>query len=156
MSLTNAQQLFVLFFGIHFTLIVERAHETYRPWDTYNAWEGNPYNIKRFLISYLILIIIPILHFGLLFVLIGTLNIRFDMTFDGISNVVLISLSSFFEFGYFRIYEAYMHVYPEYFFTKEEITKQSDKILPNFRSHFVPGLVFILLSTIVLLIAIYY
>jgi hypothetical protein len=94
MSLTNAQELFALFFGIYFALIIDRSHEMYEPWDTYNAWKGRSHNIKRMLTAAIILLIMPLLHFGLLFVLIGSLNIQFDTTIDGISNVVLISLSS--------------------------------------------------------------
>jgi hypothetical protein len=156
MSLTNAQELFALFFGIYFALIIDRSHEMYEPWDTYNAWKGRSHNIKRMLTAAIILLIMPLLHFGLLFVLIGSLNIQFDTTIDGISNVVLISLSSFFEFGYFRIYEAYLHRSPESFFTEEEMIKHSKNIRPDFWAHFAPGLIYVLLSTVVILIAIYY
>ena len=78
------------------------------------------------------------------------------MTFDGISNVVLVGISSFFEFGYFRIYEAYLHRYPESFFAEEELIERVDIIRPDFLGHFIPGLIYVLLSALVVLIAIYY
>ena len=84
MSLTNAQELFALFFGIYFALIIDRSHEMYEPWDTYNAWKGRSHNIKRTLTAAIILLIIPLLQFAFFLNLIGTLKIPFDMTFDGI------------------------------------------------------------------------
>jgi hypothetical protein len=92
----------------------------YKPWDTYNAWKGKSHNVRRLLAAWVILFIIPILHFAILFILLGSVAVRFDTTIWGISNVVLISLSSFFDFGYFRIYEAFLHGYPESFFADEE------------------------------------
>jgi len=83
----------------------------------------------------------PLLHFAILFVLLGSVNVRFDMTIRGISNVALIGLSSFFDFGYFRIYEAFLHRYPESFFTDEELIQIefSGKIRPDFWAHLIPG-----------------
>jgi len=49
MSLTEAQELFSLFFAIYFGLIIDRSHEMYKSWDTYNAWKGKSHNIKRLL-----------------------------------------------------------------------------------------------------------
>jgi len=158
MSLTEAQELFSLFFAIYFSLIIDRSHQTYRPWDTYNAWKRRSHNIKRLLAAWIVLFIIPLLHFSILFLLLGSNDVRFDMTINGISNVVLIGLGSFFDFGYFRIYEAFMHKYPEHFFPDEDRVKlmSSDKILPDFWAHFIPGALYVTLSTIMVLIAIYY
>jgi hypothetical protein len=158
MSLTEAQELFSLFFAIYFSLIIDRSHQMYKPWDTYNAWKGRAHNIKRLLASWIILFIVPLLHFAILFLLLGSIDVQFDMTTRGISNVVLISLSSFFDFGYFRIYEAFMHRYPEFFFADEERIRieLSGKILPDFWAHFIPGALYTLLSTLMMLIAIYY
>lgn len=119
MPLTQPQELFILFFAIYFALMIDRSHEMYKPWDTYNAWRGKSQNLKRLLAAWIILFVIPILHFAVLFILLGSVDVRFDMTIDGISNVVLISLSSFFDFGYFRIYEALLHSYPKSFFVDE-------------------------------------
>ena len=40
MALTDAQWLFIIIFGINFTLIIDRAHNNYDSFDTYNAWRG--------------------------------------------------------------------------------------------------------------------
>ena len=158
MALNDAQELFSLFFAIYFSLIIDRSHQTYKPWDTYNAWRGKSHNILRLLVGWVILFFIPILHFSILFILLGSFNIQFDMTFSGLSNIFLISLSSFFDFGYYRIYEAFLHRYPESFFPDEERVKleSSGKILPDFWAHFIPGLLYVISSTLMMLIAIFY
>lgn len=158
MILTETQELFSLFFGIYFAQIIDRSHQAYKPWDTYNAWKGKTHNIKRLLGAWITLFFVPLIHFSILFSLLGSFNIQFDMTISGISNVVLIILSSFFEFGYFRIYEAFLHKYPESFFADEELAQIESliKIRPDFWAHFIPGILYVFLSTLVMLIAIYY
>ena len=158
MPLNDPQEVFILFFAIYFALMVDRSHEMYKPWDTYNAWKGKSHNLKRLLAAWLILFVIPISHFGILFILLGSVDVRFDLTIGGISNIVLISLSSFFDFGYFRIYEAFIHSDPESFFGDEELMQleRSGKIRPDFWAHFVPGALYVILSTLMMLIAIYY
>lgn len=158
MSLTDAQELFSLFFAIYFSLIIDRSHQEYNPWDTYNAWRGISHNVNRALVAWTILFVAPLIHFSILFSLLGNFNIQFDLTIGGLSNIVLISLSSFFEFGYFRIYEAFLHKYPESFFANEERMKLENlsRIRPDFLAHFVPGVLYVFLSTLMMLIAIYY
>ena len=158
MPLTEAQELFSLFFAIYFALIIDRAHETYKPWDTYNAWRGKTNNIKRLLSGWIILFAIPLVHFALLFALLGTINIRLDLTISGISNLVLVGLSSFFDFGYFRIYEAFLHSDPGSFFSEEDYAQMGlkGKIRPDFWAHFIPGALYVAGSTLMLIIAIYY
>jgi len=158
MAFTEAQDLFALFFAIYFALIIDRSHETYRPWDTYNAWKGKAHNIKRLLAGWIILFAIPLVNFAILFALLGSVNMRLDLTISGISNLVLISLSSFFDFGYFRIYEAFLHSDPDAFFSDEDLTQMKliGKIRPDFWAHFIPGILYVIASTVMMLIAIYY
>jgi hypothetical protein len=158
MVLTEAQELFALFFAIYFAMIIDRSHEMYRPWDTYNAWKGKPHAIRRLLAGWILLFAIPLLHFGILFTLLGSRNIPFDATMTGIVRVVLIGFSSFFDFGYFRIYEALVHSYPGSFFSDEDLTRveRSGRIRPDFRAHFIPGALYVILSTFAMLVAIYY
>ena len=156
MSLTEAQELFSLFFAIYFGLIIDRSHEMYKSWDTYNAWKGKSHNINRLLAAWIILFIVPLLHFAILFILLGSINVRFDTTISGILNVALIGVGSFFEFGYFRIYEAFLHRYPESFFAYEERIQKEHLIRPDFWAHFIPGALYVILSTLMVLIAIYY
>ena len=158
MVLTEAQDLFALFFAIYFAMMIERSNEVYKPWDTYNAWKGKTHNIKRLLAAWIILFTMPLLHFAILFTLLGSIDIQFNMTTRGISNVVLIGLSSFFDFGYFRIYEAFMHSYPESFFSDEDVIQIdiSGKIRPDFWAHFMPGALYVIISVLMMMVAIYY
>jgi len=70
----TVQDLFLYFFAIYFSLIIARSHEIYKPWDTYSAWKGQSHNIKRLLTGWIILFIIPLLHFAVLFILLGQLT----------------------------------------------------------------------------------
>jgi hypothetical protein len=108
--------------------------------------------------AWILLFAVPLLHFAILFTLLGSIDIQFDMTTRGISNVVLIGLSSFFDFGYFRIYEAFLHRYPESFFSDEDAIQieLSGKIRPDFWAHFMPGALYVIISILMMLIAIYY
>ena len=132
MPFTEAQELFSLFFAIYFSLIIDRSHEMYKPWDTYNAWKGKSHNTKRLLAAWIILFIVPLLNFAILFVILGLIDVQFDLTISGILNVSLIGLGSFFEFGYFRIYEAFLHRYSESFFADEERIKKSTSFVRIF------------------------
>jgi hypothetical protein len=155
MPLNEAQELFGIFFAIYFALIVDRSQEAYRPFDTYNAWQGKSHNINRLLISLIILFLLPIMHFAILFILLGIFNVTFEPTIVGFLNVVLVSFSSFFEFGYFRIYEAFLHGFSELFFSEEEKIGFSIEIRPYFWAHFIPGVLYVLMSTFVLIITLY-
>lgn len=151
----TAQNLFLYFFAIYFSLIIARSHEAYKPWDTYSAWKGKPHNIKRLLTGWIILFIIPLLHFAILFILLGSVDISLNMTINGILNVTLISIGSFFEFGYFRIYEAFLHKYPDSFFADEETIQRELSIRSDFWAHFLPGALYVIVSTLMVMITIY-
>ncbi len=155
MDLTEAQNLFALFFAVYFALIIDRANEVYKPWDTYNAWRGRPHNIKRLMAGWIILFVIPLIHFAVIFTLLGAADIRFGLSAEGILNVVLVGLGSFFDFGYYRIYEALLHGYPGAFFAGEELEHRipSGQILPDFRAHFIPGALYVILSTALVFVA---
>ena len=155
MPLNEAQELFGFFFAITFALTIDRSHEIYKPWDTYNAWKGKSHNINRLLMAWIILILLPIMHFAILFTLLEIFNVTFGTTIVGVLNVVLVSISSFFAFGYFRIYEAFLHGFSELFFSEEEKIGFSIEIRPYFWAHFIPGVLYVLISTFILIIALY-
>src|SRR5271157_3774613 len=146
MALNEAQNLFALFFAIYFGMIIGRSHDMYKPCDTYNAWKGKPHNIRRLTMAWIILFIIPIVQFAILFSLLGKVDISFDMTITGIFNIILIGFGSFFEFGYFRIYEAFLHRYHKSFFSEEDLPEKDriGKIRPDFWAHFIPGALYVI------------
>ena len=102
---TEPQELFTLIFAIHFTLIIDRVHRNYNPYDTYNAWKGQLHAIRRLLLSWTIMYILPLLNFAAFLLILGAYNVPFDPTPRGTLNIVLVGLSSFFDFGYYRIFE---------------------------------------------------
>ena len=155
MSLNDAQQLFGFFFAIYFFMIIDRSHAMYRAWDTYSAWQGKSHTINRLLVSWLLLVILPVTHFAVLFTLLGLFNVTFDPTIAGVVSIVLISLGSFFSFGYFRLYEAVIHRYPEFFISEDERRDHKVEIRPHFRAHFMPGILYIVISTLMLIVSLY-
>ncbi len=155
MSLNDAQQLFGFFFAIYFVLIIDRSHEMYRPWDTYAAWRGKSHNINRLVTGWLILTLLPVAQFAILFTLLGLFNVTFDETVSGVLRIILISISAFFSFGYFRIYEAFIHRFPESFFSEEERRDRITEIRPHFWAHFMPGILYIVISTLMLMVSLY-
>jgi hypothetical protein len=155
MPLNEAQELFGIFFAIYFVLIIDRSHEAYKPYDTYNAWQGKSHNINRLLMAWIILFLLPIMHFAILFTMLRTFNVTFETTIVGVLNVVLVSISSFFALGYFRIYEAFLHGFSKSFFSEEEKIKLLSEIRPYFWAHFIPGVLYVLISTFMLIIALY-
>jgi len=155
MSLNDAQQLFGFFFAIYFYMIIDRSHAMYQSWDTYSAWRGKSHNLNRLLAAWLILTILPVTQFAIMFTYLGIFNITFDPTITGVVQIILISISSFFTFGYFRIYEALIHGYHDLFFSKEDQKEGGREIRPHFRAHFIPGILYVAVSTLLLVIALY-
>jgi hypothetical protein len=155
MSLNDAQQLFAFFFAIYFYMIIDRSHAMYQSWDTYSAWRGKSHSINRLLAAWLILIILPVTHFAILFTLLGLFNVTFDPTIVGVVRIILISISSFFTFGYFRLYEALIHGYPALFLSDEDRKEGRVGTRPDFRAHFIPGILYTVVSTLLLVIALY-
>ncbi len=155
MPLNEAQELFGLFFAITFALTIDRSNEVYKPWDTYNAWKGKSHNINRLLMAWIILILLPIIHFTILFTLLEMFNVTFETTIVGVLTVVLVSISPIFPLGYFRIYEAFLHGFSERFFSEEEKIGFSLEIRPYFWAHFIPGVLYVLISTFMLVVALY-
>jgi hypothetical protein len=155
MPLNEAQELFGFFFAIYFALIIDRSNEIYKPWDTYNAWRGKSHNINRLLMAWIVLILLPIMHFAILFTLLEIFNVTFETTIVGVLNVVLVSIGTFFALGYFRIYEAFLYGFSELFFSEEEKIGFSIEIRPYFWAHFIPGVLYVLVSTFMLVIALY-
>ncbi|PWR74257.1 hypothetical protein [Methanospirillum lacunae] len=155
MSLNDSQQLFGFFFTIYFFIIIDRSHVMYQTWDTYSAWMGKTHNLNRLVLGWLILVILPITHFAILFTLLGLFNVTLNPTISGVIIIILISISSFFTFGYFRLYESLVHGFPVKFFTYEDQTRETTKIRPHFLAHFIPGILYVILSTLLLVITLY-
>ena len=151
---TEPQQLFTLIFAIHFTLIIDRVNRAYNPYDTYNAWKGKLPAIKRLLLSWSVMYILPLFNFAAFLLILGIYDVSFDPNFHGALNIVLVALSSFFDFGYYRIFESILYLSPETFYTDKEANKMLDDERHEFQAHFIPGILYVIASIIMIFIVI--
>jgi hypothetical protein len=152
----DAQIMLELFFAIYFTLIIDRAHKEYDPYNTYSAWTGRSPAHRRLFASWLILVILPLLQFAVTYLIMGKYPVPLDAAPYGILNIVMIGFLSFFSFGYYRIFEAFLNGYPGYFYSDQELIERKAEARPEFWSHFMPGLLYILLTIIVLVLVVYF
>ncbi len=156
MTANDAQVMLELFFAIYFALIIDRSHVAYNPYDTYSAWTGKSPAHRRLIISWLILVLLPLLHFALTYLVLGEYPIKLDMTPYGVLNIVMIGFLSFFTFGYYRMFEAFLNAFPRFFYTEWELMKRHKEVRPGFWAHFMPGLLYILMTILVQILIIYF
>ncbi len=152
MVVNDAQIMLELFFAIYFALVIDRSHVAYNPYDTYSAWTGKSPAHRRLAVSWLIIVILPLLQFAVTYLVLGEYPITLDMTPIGVMNIVMIGFLSFFSFGYYRIFEAFLNGFPEFFYSDEELSMLHMEIRPGFLAHFIPGLLYILLTILVLIL----
>lgn len=154
-DLNTAQELFVIFFAIYFSLIIDRANRTYVPYDTFNAWRRSRPALIRLITALVILHLLPLLQFAIVFILLGGITLTFYVSISGILDLMAIGFLSFFDFGYYRIFEAFLYRYPNVYYLEGELTDRLDGTRFEFWSHFIPGILY-LLSSVFLLLIIYY
>lgn len=152
----DAQIMLELFFAIYFALVIDRSHVAYNPYDTYSAWTGKSPAHRRLAVSWLIIVILPLLQFAITYLVLGEYPITLDMTPIGVMNIVMIGFLSFFSFGYYRIFEAFLNGFPGFFYSDEELSRRHMEMRPGFWAHFIPGLLYILLTILVLILIIYF
>lgn len=154
MGFTDAQWLFIIIFAINFTLIIDRAHNNYNSFDTYNSWRGYSQALYRLLISWLFLYILPLLNFAIFYIIMSINNISIENSIQGAFKIVLIGLLSFFDFGYFRIYESMLYLSPNTFYTDQEQEDVLVKDKGEFKAHFIPGILYVVVTAIIFIILI--
>ena len=154
MAFTDAQWLFIIIFAINFTLIIDRAHNNYNSFDTYNSWRGYSQALYRLLLSWLLLYILPLLNFAIFYIILSLNNISIENSLQGAFTIVLIGLLSFFDFGYYRIYEAMIYLSPNTFYTAQEQDVILFKEKGEFKAHFIPGILYVTATAIIFVILI--
>jgi hypothetical protein len=154
MSLNTAQELFAIFFAIFYGLMLGYAQE-YNPFDTYDAWRRKRSAIKRLLTALLILNFIPFLHFAIVFIILGKLEIFLGATISDVLKIVLVPFLSLFGHGYYRIFTAFLYRFPKAFYTSKKRIQQLTKAPTVFLARFVPGLLYAFLPTLILLVIVY-
>ena len=154
MAFTDAQWLFIIIFGINFTLIIDRAHNTYNQYDTYNAWKGKRHALNRLLLSWLLLYILPLLNFAVFYIILSFNNVSIETSISGAIKIVLIGLLPFFEFGYYRIFESILYLSPNTFYSESEQNEILAKDKDEFTAHFIPGILYVIATAILFIILI--
>ncbi len=153
---TDAQIMLELFFAVYFALIIDRSHAAYNPYDTYSAWTRQSPAHRRLAAAIAFLFALPLLHFAFTYLVIGMTPIVFDQTPGGLLTIIMIGFLSFFSFGYYRIFEAFLNGFPTVFFSGAELLARPWEPRPHFWSHFIPGFLYViatlaLLSVIIIL-----
>lgn len=150
----DAQMMLSLFFAVYFTLMIDRSHEAYNPYDTYGAWTGRSFAHRRLVLSWLFLFLFPLIHFAVTYQVLGEYPLRFDWGFPGAVNIVLAGFLSFFSFGYYRIFESFLNGFPDFFFS--ELEKEGMESRPEFHAHFIPGFLYIILTVLIQVLIIFF
>ena len=81
-------------------------------------------------------------------------NISIENSIQGAFKIVLIGLLSFFDFGYFRIYESMLYLSPNTFYTDQEQEDVLVKDKGEFKAHFIPGILYVVVTAIIFIILI--
>jgi hypothetical protein len=63
---------------------------------------------------------------------------------------------SFFSFGYYRMFEVFLNKFLEFFYSDEELSRRHTEMRPGFLAHFIPGLLYILLTILVLILIVHF
>lgn len=150
-AINPAQELFAAFFTIYFTLTIDRSFKEYRPYDTYAAWQGDPFALRRTFLAWTTLIILPLLQFALIIGLLSGVELSFDHSLTDILAIMTIGILSFFEFGYYRIFEAIVHLRPQIFYSEDDKETISEE-RREFWSHFIPGALYLVISAVLFLL----
>ena len=99
--------------------------------------------------------ILSLLNFAIFLLILGIYDVSFDPNLNGALNIVLVSLSSFFDFGYYRIFESILYLSPKSFYTDKEAVDMLDDNRNEFQAHFIPGILYIIASSIMIIIVIF-
>ncbi len=152
MPISEAQELFILLFAIYFTLIIDRASSLYNPYDTYEAWKYRGKALRRLILSWTFLHILPLLNFAIFYIIIGLYNISFNSNLLGIINIILVGILAFFDFGYYRIFEGFLYLSPQKFFTEKEKKEVLNEKRKEFRAHMIPGVLYVVITWLIFII----
>jgi len=146
MGLQASQELFVAFFAIYFTLTIDRSFRDYKAYDTYQAMNLRDHALKRLMVAWVLLIIVPMIEFAYVVALLANVDVMFDTAPGDVLAIAVIGLLSFFEFGYYRIFEAVINRWPDKFYPPDELAETLDEERRRFWAHLVPGLMYILIT----------
>lgn len=87
--------------------------------------------------------------------LLGRVELRFDLAPTNILSIAIIGLLSFFEFGYYRVFEAFIHLRPRAFFSDDYIRESIPEERREFWSQFMPGIGYITVTMLLFLYVVF-
>jgi hypothetical protein len=140
----TGQQALILFYAFFWAAALSVTGR-YQPFDTPSVWSRNSLATKRFIVSLLILNLLPILWFLFLYKIIPN-----DDTLSSITAAAVASLSVF---AFHRILHAFIasENFYHYFYTLEQVIEVRDRgkfTQPQtFKAHFIPGLLYIVVPS---------
>lgn len=154
-SLNPAQELFTAFFAIYFTLTIDRSFREYKAYDTYSAWKGERHAIRRLFLAWIFLIILPLIEYAYIMGFLVNVELRFDQAPTDILAIAVVGLLSFYMFGYYRVFEAMIHICPQAFYPREEVEASAMPERQEFWSHFIPGVGYIAVTLLLFIFVVY-
>jgi hypothetical protein len=149
-AINAAQELFLAFFAIYFALNIDRSQREYHPYDTYSVWKGSRHAFRLLIAAWVVTFILPLVQFAITFSLLDGVALDLNLSFTDTLIIVAIGFLSFFQFGYYRIFEAIISLRPEAFFPEEDRKIHLHEERREFRSHFIPGVLYVVASIAVL------
>jgi Na+/H+-dicarboxylate symporter len=150
-DINAAQELFIVFFAVYFGLTIDRSFKEYKSYDTYSAWKGNRPAIRRLFLSWVVLVILPLVQFSVVLGLLSDVELSLDHSLSDIVAITIICLLSFFEFGYYRIFEAVIYLDPKRFYSGEEAERTIAEERQEAWSHFIPGALYLVVTSLLFL-----
>jgi len=145
----TGRQAFVLFFAFFWAVAISLTGR-YQPFDTASMWKNDQMAIRRFIVSIIILNILPILWFVIIYIIIPNDS--------NILTIIVAAISSLSAFGFHRILHAFVASDSEY--SKYYTDKQIEEVRgrgeftqdQSFPAHFVPGMLYIIIPGVLALI----
>jgi hypothetical protein len=147
MELNNGQTIFTIFYGLYFAVILTLTRH-FQPFDTPQMYRGNLPAWKRFLVSFIILNIIPVFAFSKKLKYLGKPD-GLELNFLSILGLFFLSILGF---GFYRIYWGVMLLRHDekYLFYDDSLPRLVEKELkqrePSHKKsmpHLIPGIIWV-------------
>lgn len=153
--MNDAQKIFTVFYGLYFAATISMTR-VFQPFNTPAIYKVEGRAIVRFLVSFLLLNIVPLAYFVFVFRWIGSLA-DFQVRFWPMLLLLFLSLAGF---GFYRIYFGIMLLYTRnsYFFygsdlppcLKKELERRAENKTKEYqkkvRPHLIPGILWVFVT----------
>ena len=143
----TGQQALILFYAFFWAAALNMTGR-YQSFDTPSMWAGNKHAWRRFIVSILLLNILPIIWLVILY-------FSPFIYKEGITSIIAAAFASLSVFGFHRILHACIASENNYrwFYTTEQVSEVRNRDRfnqpQNFAAHFIPGLLYFVIFGIV-------